>query len=169
MGKSVVILLWELNNQRRDVSRSKASTDVKLKANLQSWRIRLTFPRARQDRIGALVDVAMLSVCVCGPICCFWWVILANMYSIECTNPINSIPRNTFLKQSKSLKCSFQHVILCSPVNLACRSKCRLLQGSTDSFSKGPESKYSGLCKPYGLCHNYALCCFSVKAAIDYT
>lgn len=46
-GKCVVILLWELNSQHRDIGRSKESTDVKLGANLcraEGWR---TFPRAR--------------------------------------------------------------------------------------------------------------------------
>lgn len=45
-------------------------------------------------------------------------------------------------------------------------SNYRLLQGSTNFLSKGPDSR---LCKAYGLCQNYQLCCFSVKAAMDYT
>lgn len=82
------------------------------------------------------------------------------MHSVLFTNPVSGIPRNTFPKQNKPLRWQFQHAILCSAVNLHLDLRGRLFQGSTDLFSKGPDHKFSRLCKPYGLCHNYHLCCF---------
>lgn len=34
-------------------------------------------------------------------------------------------------------------------------------------FCKGLDHKYSGLCRPYGLCHTTELCCHSPGAAMD--
>lgn len=34
-------------------------------------------------------------------------------------------------------------------------------------FCKGLDRKYSGLCRPYGLCHTTQLCCRSTGAAMD--
>ena len=80
------------------------------------------------------------------------------MHCVWYTNPVSGIPRNMFPKHNRPLRWQFQHVILCSAVNLLHRSKCRLFRGSTNLSSEGPDSKYFRLCKPYGLCHNYQLC-----------
>ena len=85
------------------------------------------------------------------------------MHCVWYTNPVSGSPRNTFPKQNRPLRWQFQHVIPVVLLTFFIDPNAGYFRDQQTFSSQGPDSKYFRLCKPYGLCHNYQLCCFMCK------